>query len=601
MARFSRPIILADTPLERKLPLIMGGVIVVMLAALLGITRATLYRSAEEAARAKLKHTGQLLSTIVDAQVDGQAAVLRRATSNPVYRGALGHGPKPSDTEVNRALSSVFVPADSGLSVVLLDAKRQPVANASLGKAVAPFEGGKVLPDPASELVERRADGFMLGEIYRVGNAAYSWQTMPVLDSGTTIGYIARQRRSTTTQMSAAARDLIGGDATWYARNRTGTIWIALPGPIASPPERRIATDSGFTDYRPDVGALAAFEVPLRYSPVVLVLETPLKTVLAPAQKTWVRVAALTAILALVGILLSWFLGRRIAHLETRVTEERSAVVSLDRLNQELQEATARAQHATQEAERANRAKSDFLAVMSHELRTPLNAIAGYNELIAMGMYGPITSGQRDALARVSRSQSHLLALITDVLNFAKIEAGELQYDLRDVPLDEALSAAELLVAPQIGAKGLTFSYRHCGPDVLVRADKDRLQQVVVNLLGNAVKFTQTGGSIVMETETQAEVILVKVRDTGVGIAPDRVESIFEPFVQGERAHNRPNEGVGLGLAIARDLMRGMGGDITVSSTVGQGSVFTVRLVRARALDGAVAPPLVHQPAAARV
>jgi signal transduction histidine kinase len=199
-------------------------------------------------------------------------------------------------------------------------------------------------------------------------------------------------------------------------------------------------------------------------------------------------------------------------------------------------------------------------------------------------VHGPVNEAQRDALARLARSQAHLLRLINDVLNFAKLDAGQVQYAIADVSLDDSLAALEPLVAPQVRAKGLTFTWQSCADGdlpLVVRADPDKLQQVLLNVVANAIKFTGAGGTIAIECDATGERVYVRVRDTGVGIPADKLPFIFEPFVQVERALNRPHDGVGLGLAISRDLARGMDGDLTVESTVGEGSVFTIVLPKA--------------------
>jgi signal transduction histidine kinase len=241
--------------------------------------------------------------------------------------------------------------------------------------------------------------------------------------------------------------------------------------------------------------------------------------------------------------------------------------------------ARATAEAAQRDAERANRARADFLAVMSHELRTPLNAIGGYTELLQLELRGPLTEAQHDDLARIQRSQRHLLGLVNEVLNYAKLEAGRVRYDLADVPVYGAIREAEGLVAPQARAKGLTLTTGECPPTLAVRADAEKLRQVLVNLLSNAVKFTERGGArIVVECAPDTPVVAVHVRDTGIGIPADKLESIFEPFVQVRAGLTRPAEGTGLGLAISRDLARGMGGDLTAESTPGVGSTFTLTL-----------------------
>jgi signal transduction histidine kinase/PAS domain-containing protein len=244
------------------------------------------------------------------------------------------------------------------------------------------------------------------------------------------------------------------------------------------------------------------------------------------------------------------------------------------------------AEHAArQDAEAANRAKSDFLATMSHELRTPLNAIGGYAELIELGVHGPVTAEQRTALDRIQRAQRHLLGLINGVLNYARAEAGAVHYELADVPLGAVLATCEVLVTPQARAKGLTLAPADCAEALSVYADAEKLRQVLLNLLTNAVKFTEPGGRIAVACETSRhatgrEVVAIRVSDTGVGIAADQLGRVFEPFVQVDARLTRTQEGTGLGLAISRDLARGMGGDLTVVSTLGVGSTFTLTLPR---------------------
>jgi signal transduction histidine kinase len=230
-------------------------------------------------------------------------------------------------------------------------------------------------------------------------------------------------------------------------------------------------------------------------------------------------------------------------------------------------------------AEAANRAKSDFLAVMSHELRTPLNAIAGYADLMELGVLGPVTPEQRDGLERMQRSQRHLLGLINGVLNYAKIDAGVVEYSIVDIPMEDILTTSEALMAPQAGEREVLLRVDQCGRRVFGRGDLEKVQQIVLNLLSNAVKFTDPGGSVTVDCELCAErTVELRVADTGRGIAADALERIFQPFVQVDWKLTRTIEGVGLGLAISRDLARGMGGDLTATSTLGEGSTFTLTL-----------------------
>jgi signal transduction histidine kinase len=242
------------------------------------------------------------------------------------------------------------------------------------------------------------------------------------------------------------------------------------------------------------------------------------------------------------------------------------------------------ARQRTEEAERAaraaaegaSRAKSDFLGTMSHELRTPLNAIGGYVQLLEMELRGPVTEAQRLDLSRITRAQRHLLGLVNDVLDFARIEAGTVAYATDVVPLADVVTHAHALVAPQLADKGLRYTGDVDG--VAAWADRERVEQIVLNVLANAVKFTPVGGAIDVRADVEGAQACLHVRDTGPGIPASAHEAIFQPFVQLSTGLTRTSEGSGLGLAISRDLARAMGGDVTVESVPGDGATFTLRL-----------------------
>ena len=249
------------------------------------------------------------------------------------------------------------------------------------------------------------------------------------------------------------------------------------------------------------------------------------------------------------------------------------------RARQEADEARGRAEEERVRAEEANRAKMEFLAAMSHELRTPLNAIGGYAQLLELGVHGSVNEEQRESLIRIRRSQQHLLGIINDILNFSRIDAGQITYDLAAVPVHQVLESVRQMIAPLADAKGLTFEILSCPPDAVAWADRAKTEQILLNLLSNAVKFTPHGGRVTLWCE-RADVALVAltVRDTGIGIPTDQLERIFEPFVQAGRSLTETREGAGLGLAISRDLARAMGGELRVVSSVGEGSAFTLVL-----------------------
>jgi PAS domain S-box-containing protein len=236
------------------------------------------------------------------------------------------------------------------------------------------------------------------------------------------------------------------------------------------------------------------------------------------------------------------------------------------------------AERAREDAQRANRAKSDFLATMSHELRTPLNAIAGYTQLLQLGLRGELTQGQRDDLDRIAHNQRHLLGLINSVLNFAKLDAGSMHYHITDVDIQDLLESVEPMIGPQMRTNGLQYRHDSCTNALSVRADEDKLRQILLNLLSNAIKFTPMGGTVSVNCFDDDMHGYIAVTDTGVGIPASKLERIFEPFMQVDRTLSTTHEGVGLGLAICRDLAHGMGGDIVAQSGVAQGTTFTLSL-----------------------
>ena len=255
-----------------------------------------------------------------------------------------------------------------------------------------------------------------------------------------------------------------------------------------------------------------------------------------------------------------------IAIVATEVTQQVAARMESERLR------TA--------AESANKAKAEFLASMSHELRTPLNAIGGYAELLEMGIRGDLTEEQRKDIGRIRSSQRYLLSLVNDVLNFARLEAGRVEFTLAPVGVAELFAEVEPLVAPQLTGRELSFTCTAGPPTLVVNTDREKARQILLNLLSNATKFTEPGGTVALAAEDGVTAVRMSVTDSGIGIPSERLNDIFEPFVQLDRTLSNPGEGTGLGLAISRDLARAMGGDLTVQSAVGQGSTFVLSLPR---------------------
>jgi signal transduction histidine kinase len=275
------------------------------------------------------------------------------------------------------------------------------------------------------------------------------------------------------------------------------------------------------------------------------------------------------------------------------VTEQVLARREVERLLRESERARNEAEAARAAAEAADNAKSRFLATMSHEMRTPLNAIQGHLQLLELAVHGPLNDAQRDALSRVNRAQRHLLGLVNDVLGYVRLGSSSVEYDIRPLRLAEVVADVLPMVEPQLSDAEIKLDVRlgsdadGAAPEVEVMADREKLGQILLNLLSNAVKFTPPGGRVVIELATRDDgsapehTAFLRVSDTGIGIATDKLELIFEPFVQVRSEYSRTWGGTGLGLAISRDLARGMGGDLRARSVEGVGSSFTVSLASA--------------------
>jgi len=263
-------------------------------------------------------------------------------------------------------------------------------------------------------------------------------------------------------------------------------------------------------------------------------------------------------------------------------------------LNERLVVTSIQQQELAEEAREANRAKSQFLATFSHEIRTPINAIVGYAELLEMGIAGAITAKQREFLTRIQSSSRHLIGLIDDILDLAKVESGRMQLKQEVLPAAASIAAAIALIAPDAAAAGVSVRSAADAAPGGYRGDGDRVRQILVILLSNAVKFTERGGSVTVSCGTvqapRAEAALqgdgpwmfFRVEDTGIGISATEATAVFEPFAQADPGNTRKRGGAGLGLAIGLELARRMGGDLTLRSALGKGSSFTLWLPAAQ-------------------
>lgn len=239
----------------------------------------------------------------------------------------------------------------------------------------------------------------------------------------------------------------------------------------------------------------------------------------------------------------------------------------------------ARLQWQSQELEKANRLKSEFLASMSHELRTPINALIGYTALILDRIYGDVNDRQTEALTRIHASAQHLLVLINDILDLAKIEAGRMPLHIEAVDLRQLLIEVTSQMEPLFKKKGLRFSREISRDGLPMRTDRTKVKQIMLNLLSNAVKFTPRG-TVTVNAEVSLDQVKISVADTGIGIAEEHLAAVWEDFRQVDQSSTREFGGTGLGLSITKKLVEALGGQVALRSTLGEGSTFTITLPR---------------------
>ena len=717
----------------QTLSLVTVGVVVAVVATSLAAIRVTLTRSAVEAAQYRVERSVKQLVAVAATAIGRSRSRYSSVTSDPAVLAALRDDSPPTGPRldaIHAALAAVEIPSDSGRPIELWSARGRRLAFVGDDateqvelRIPTELQSSATNPRPGIEL-GNATDSVRLGTLYRMGNRTLFWVAVPIVSNGRTLGYLLRQDQiNRNPQAEHTIEELSGNSAVGYYHNLDGTAWTTIGGVQATPPD---TTQPGKGDLsRPVLGSIIYADERIPGTPLALAMEVPRTAVIERATASVRRLALLSGVLTLVGALVAWLIGQRLARplkdlttaaeavargdytarvpaagneevsrlassfnrmatqvgesralLEAREAELRTLANTIPQIawmadaegnalwynerwyeytgltsDQDLAttgalavepadlpavqsawEASARSgatfekelrlrgkdgsfrwfltriapvrdrdgsvlrwfgtstdiqalREAREAAEAGNRAKSDFLAAMSHELRTPLNAIGGYAELIDMGLRGPVSEEQRRDLARIRTSQAHLLGLIGALLDLSRIENGHVTYDMQSVGVDPVLADIEALVLPQATAKNQTLECEMHHTDLAVRADREKLRQVLLNLLSNAVRHSPNGASITVRAERRDPAsVAIMVHDTGPGIPSERQDSIFEPFVQLDRSLTSTTEGVGLGLAISRDLARGMGGDITVVSSPGDGACFVLTL-HAAALD----------------
>jgi signal transduction histidine kinase len=606
--------------LARKLSLLMGAIIAACLLVVLGAAYEVLTASAINGATESLERaTRQLASTAETTirqswvrydSIARSEAVRRAILAAPARPGSVGGDSVSAAAE--RELTRLTNPVDSGLPVELWSASGRRVAvvglPAQLMEPVLPesqtngqsLGGARRLQRFGIEDVGR-GDSLRLGRLYASGGRVYFWIVKPVMAESRAIGYVAQQRRiAANPEAERNVRALAGEGVSMFYRNADGSVWSSVGGAPASP-SRLTPNDSSRATRGAGDEVLVA-QAPIRGTPLVITMESRVRNVLAAPRKTLRKLLLVGLALLIAGMGAALIIGKDVARPITTIADGAEAIAqgkyetrvagsgtkeidrlanSFNHMANEVAVAHRALEQKTADAQSANRAKTDFLATVSHELRTPLNAIAGYTELLEMGLRGPLTDAQRRDLARIRASGQHLLGLISGVLDLNRIERGQVSYALDQIPIEPFLADLDALVSPQAAAKSLTLEYVRTASSLTVIADREKLRQIILNLLSNAIRYTPPGGRITLSARAEsAERVEICVKDTGPGIPETRREEVFEPFVQLDRSLAQPQEGLGLGLAISRDLARGMGGNLTVSGNATGGASFMLLLPR---------------------
>ena len=615
--------------LEQKLPVLIGGLVAVSLITLLALASHELRRSAVLATSDRLERINAQITRLAGTSTQTRAAQLDTLSSNIALRNFMF-----GDTTFEDSARTLLEPRGNTLAMQLRAADDRVLLRLpdALPDALLPEQA-------ASDLTPRGAPTSRMGPFHRRGDRAVYWATYPVVIDNNVAGYIDQLRATSNPQSAAEIETLIGGQAHLYFAAKSGP-WVTLGGEIIDTPPpigdlgsvvRRMGTDGE------PVFALAE---PVAGTDWTLITELPVSVVEARPAAVVRRLLIVGLLLLVFGGVAAWLVSRSVTrplrelaiitdaisagdysrrarlmrddeigrlagsfdgmlqHIEAshdelgrRFEHAQALAVELERANQRLQSAMVDANTARTEAQQANRAKDEFLATMSHEIRTPINAMIGYTDLLDIGVAGPMQPRQQEFIERIRVSGQHLIAIVNDVLDFAKIESGQMRLERTVRPLDSTIQAAVSMLEARARARNISMDV-HCVEDAAFVGDSRRVQQVLLNLLSNAVKFTEPGGRITIRCDrresrpvgtlsgedTAVAWTCVTVSDTGVGISPDQLNTIFEPFVQGTGGYTRPHGGTGLGLAISRSLAHMMSGDLTVESEPGAGASFTLWL-----------------------
>jgi signal transduction histidine kinase len=599
--------------LRTKLPLLVSAVAIGGMIAAIVFAYVEVRGTARAAMDTRLRSLSVELTDLIQTGLDTRRTTEDRIAGSARVIATL-RGATPDSSALAQELGQLRTNADRDLPVLLIGADDRTLF--TMGNSP---EGVDPAPDPPLDSV-RAYGGFR-----QVAGDVLYWTSIPVSDSrGELLGWIAQRRLVGNPQTRDVIQTLIGSGISLSLGQPPDSVWVDFGGVINPSAPAEVTLGEPFVFEAPDGTEVLAFAGSLPPTPWVLMLQTPVRQVMTRPRAFLGRTLAMGSVLVLLMMALSWratrgLTGRledmaaaadhlaageyghrvrpdgndelaRLARSFNSMAEQvaRSDEALRLRLDEERR-LVAKLERAREDAELANRAKSEFLATMSHEIRTPINAVLGYTQLLEQGIPDPPTEKQRAYLHRIERSSELLMTLVNDVLDFARIESGRLPLDLGVGSSAEAVLTAAAALEPSAKRKGLTLT-TSCDRAHAFWGDQQRVQQILLNLLSNAVKFTPRGGAIRVgcsldhggppgSLHQPGTWVRIDVEDTGIGIDRDQVELIFEPFEQGTKGFEREHGGVGLGLAISRRLASLMSGAITVQSERGKGSRFTLWLL----------------------